>query len=99
LTEQDCALWAIQDVTVRRRTEAELAAAIEAVMRDTSWFSRTILEKLAKLRRPDDVILPHSPSEQAARHMARVAAMRSSADLAEGRAAFREKRKPRFEGR
>jgi PAS domain S-box-containing protein len=45
-----CALWAVQDVTERRRTEAELAAAIEAVMRDTSWFSRTVLEKLAKLR-------------------------------------------------
>jgi PAS domain S-box-containing protein len=55
IQEQDCALWAIQDVTERRRTEAELAAAIEAVMRDTSWFSRTVLEKLAKLRRPDDV--------------------------------------------
>ena len=48
-----CALWAMQDVTERRRTEAQLAAAIEAVMRDTSWFSRTVLEKLAKLRRPD----------------------------------------------
>jgi PAS domain S-box-containing protein len=48
-----CALWAMQDVTDRRRTEAELAAAIEAVMRDTSWFSRTVLEKLAKLRRPN----------------------------------------------
>lgn len=48
-----CALWAMQDITERRRTEAELATAIEAVMRDTSWFSRTVLEKLAKLRRPD----------------------------------------------
>ena len=48
-----CALWAMRDVTERRRTEADLAAAIEAVMRDTSWFSRTVLEKLAKLRRPD----------------------------------------------
>ncbi len=48
-----CALWAMRDVTERRRTEADLAAAIDAVMRDTSWFSRTVLEKLAKLRRPD----------------------------------------------
>lgn len=47
-----CALWAMQDVTERRRTEEELAAAIDAVMRDTSWFSRTVLEKLAELRRP-----------------------------------------------
>jgi DNA-binding NarL/FixJ family response regulator len=52
---QDCALWVMQDVTERRRTEAELAAAIEAVMRDTSWFSRTVLEKLAKLRRTDGI--------------------------------------------
>jgi PAS domain S-box-containing protein len=48
-----CALWAMRDVTERRRTEADLAAAIDAVMRETSWFSRTVLEKLAKLRRPD----------------------------------------------
>jgi PAS domain S-box-containing protein len=48
-----CALWTMQDVTERRRTEAELAAAIDTVMRDTSWFSRTVLEKLARLRRPD----------------------------------------------
>lgn len=48
-----CALWTMQDVTERRRTEAELAAAIDTVMRDTSWFSRTVLEKLAKLRRSD----------------------------------------------
>lgn len=46
-----CALLAILDVTERRRTEAELAEALEAVMRDTSWFSRTVLEKLARLRR------------------------------------------------
>lgn len=49
---RSCALWAMQDVTERRRTEADLAVAIEAVMRDTSWFSRTVLEKLAKLRQP-----------------------------------------------
>jgi PAS domain S-box-containing protein len=47
-----CALWAMQDVTERRRTEEDLAGAIDAVMRETSWFSRTVLEKLAQLRRP-----------------------------------------------
>ncbi|MBD0273203.1 MAG: PAS domain S-box protein [Acetobacteraceae bacterium] len=52
--DRPCALWAMQDVTERRRTEAELAAAIDAVMRETSWFSRTVLEKLAQLRRPAD---------------------------------------------
>ena len=49
---QDCLLTVIQDITERRRSEVELIAAIEAVMQDTSWFSRTVIEKLAELRRP-----------------------------------------------
>ncbi|MGH7078745.1 MAG: PAS domain S-box protein [Acetobacteraceae bacterium] len=47
-----CVLSAIQDITDRKRSEAELIAAIEAVMRDGSWFSRTVIEKLAELRQP-----------------------------------------------
>lgn len=50
--DRACALWSMQDITERRRTEEDLAAAIDAVMRETSWFSRTVLEKLAQLRRP-----------------------------------------------
>ncbi|MBK1659647.1 helix-turn-helix transcriptional regulator [Paracraurococcus ruber] len=46
------ALLAIRDVTEQRRTEADIVAALEAVMRDTSWFSHTVLEALARLRRP-----------------------------------------------
>jgi PAS domain S-box-containing protein len=53
IDKRPCALWAMQDVTQRRRTEADLAAAIDTVMRDTSWFSRTVLEKLARLRSPE----------------------------------------------
>jgi PAS domain S-box-containing protein len=45
------ALLAILDVTEQRRTEAEVVAALEGMMRDTSWFSRTVLEVLARLRR------------------------------------------------
>ncbi len=45
-------LVAMQDVTDRRRSEAELFEAIEAVMRDTSWFSRTVTERLMQLRQP-----------------------------------------------
>lgn len=45
-------LCVVQDVTERRRSEAELVAAIEAVMRDASWFSRTVMEKLAQTRHP-----------------------------------------------
>jgi len=45
-----CILWVVQDITQRKRTEAELMQAIEAVMQDASWFSRTVVEKLAQLR-------------------------------------------------
>ena len=45
-------LWLYQDVTERRRSEQELANAIDAVMKDTTWLSRSILDKLATLRRP-----------------------------------------------
>jgi len=44
----------VQDVTQRKRNETELISAIDAVMQDTSWFSRTIIEKLAYLRRSGD---------------------------------------------
>jgi PAS domain S-box-containing protein len=47
-----CILWLYQDVTERRRSEQELASAIDAVMKDTNWLSRSILDKLAMLRRP-----------------------------------------------
>lgn len=48
-----CVLWVYQDVTERRRSEAELADAIDEVMKDASWLSRAILDKLATLRRPE----------------------------------------------
>ncbi len=47
-----CLLWAFQDITERKATEVELVEAIEAVMKDTSWFSRSIMDKLARLRAP-----------------------------------------------
>jgi len=49
---QQRVLLAIQDITERKRSETELLTAIEAVMQDTSWFSRSIIEKLAQLREP-----------------------------------------------
>jgi PAS domain S-box-containing protein len=48
--DQACILAAFQDITERKRSEAELVAAIEAAMSDTSWFSRGVIEKLAALR-------------------------------------------------
>ncbi|MDP9731435.1 UNVERIFIED_ORG: PAS domain S-box-containing protein [Rhizobium sp. SORGH_AS260] len=50
INDQLCVIWAIQDVTERRRSENELIEAIESVMADTSWFSRTVVERLAGLR-------------------------------------------------
>ena len=45
-------LLVLQDITERKHTERELFGAIEAVMADTSWFSRGLIDKLANLRRP-----------------------------------------------
>jgi PAS domain S-box-containing protein len=49
---QACVLSVLQDITERKRSEVELMAAIEAVRPDTSWFSSTVIEKMAALRRP-----------------------------------------------
>jgi PAS domain S-box-containing protein len=45
-------LWLYQDITARRHSELELIEAIETVMKDTSWFSRSVIEQLANLRSP-----------------------------------------------
>lgn len=50
INDEPCVLWVMQDVTDRKRSEEELIAAIESVMTDTSWFSRTVVERLADLR-------------------------------------------------
>lgn len=50
--DQHCVLLVLQDITARKRSEVELIAAIETVMQDTSWFSRTVIEKLAQIRQP-----------------------------------------------
>ncbi|SMF99648.1 Sensory box transcriptional regulator, LuxR family [Burkholderia singularis] len=48
---QDCMLIALLDITERKRTEMELVHAIETAMQDATWFSRTLIEKLANVRR------------------------------------------------
>ncbi|MDT0634695.1 helix-turn-helix transcriptional regulator [Spectribacter hydrogenoxidans] len=50
IDDRPCVLGAFQDITDRKRSQEELAAAIEAVMADTSWFSRSLIEKLADVR-------------------------------------------------
>jgi PAS domain S-box-containing protein len=52
INDQTCVLIVLQDITERKRSETDLIEAIETVMRDTSWFSRTVIEKLASLRQP-----------------------------------------------
>ena len=52
LANAECVLWVFQDITARKHSELELVDAIEAVMKDTSWFSRSIMDKLANLRAP-----------------------------------------------
>lgn len=52
IDSQRCILVAFQDVTERKRSEDELMIAIESVMKDATWFSRAVIEKLAQLRQP-----------------------------------------------
>lgn len=53
IQDEACILCVVQDITEHKRSEMDLIAAIEAVMKDTSWFSRTVMEKLAQIRHPD----------------------------------------------
>ena len=50
IRDDRCVLWLYQDVTARRHSELELVQAIETVMKDASWFSRSVMDKLASLR-------------------------------------------------
>ncbi|SOE48900.1 PAS domain S-box protein [Orrella dioscoreae] len=59
-----CVLTVYQDISERKRSEADLYAAIQTVMQDTSWFSRTVIEKLAQLR------MPHTEARQAGGELA-----------------------------
>lgn len=63
LGDATCILWVIQDIHERRHSELELITAIEAVMKDTNWFSRTVVEKLANLRSPHPHAAPVEVSE------------------------------------
>ncbi|MBV9827771.1 MAG: enoyl-CoA hydratase/isomerase family protein, partial [Alphaproteobacteria bacterium] len=55
---------------------------------------------LAAMKRfVNDHVLPKGPAELAARFGAELAAVRNSADAAEGVQAFKERRRPRYQGR
>ena len=53
IREQPCILLAAQNISERNRTHVEVAGAIEAVMKDTTWFANAVLEKLARSRTPE----------------------------------------------
>lgn len=53
-----CYLLVLMDITERKHTELELVAAIEEVMKDASWFSRTLIEKLANVKKINSPQLP-----------------------------------------
>ncbi|PLZ02703.1 hypothetical protein CY652_09210 [Burkholderia sp. WAC0059] len=57
---QRCMLAIFQDISERKRSETELMQAIESVMKDTSWFSQAVIEKLAQLRQPRRIAYPES---------------------------------------
>jgi DNA-binding NarL/FixJ family response regulator len=40
----------MMNITERKRSELELVSAIEEVMKDASWFSQTLIEKLANAK-------------------------------------------------
>ena len=48
---EHCILTVMLDITERKRTETELLAAIDSVLRDTSWFGQKVVEKLASVTR------------------------------------------------
>jgi DNA-binding NarL/FixJ family response regulator len=64
INDEPCVLWVIQDITERKRSEDELIVAIESVMADTSWFSRTVVEKLAGLRHASRQSRPSADLEE-----------------------------------
>lgn len=62
IDDHDRVLLTLVDITQRKRTEAELFAAIDTVMQDASWFTRTLVEKLASVRHTNSATPVTAPS-------------------------------------
>jgi PAS domain S-box-containing protein len=65
--DEACVLIVMQDITARKQSQQDLMAAIEAVMKDTSWFAQKIVEKLANLAQSQDGDPPLESPELTAR--------------------------------
>ena len=50
-------------ITQHRRTEEELMQATQAVMQDTTWFSRSVIERLAAIKRGGSASDPNKVEE------------------------------------
>jgi len=74
--------------------EIEEAAAMAEKIVDLAPLALAAMKRFV-----NDGVLPKGPAELAARYGAELAAVRNSADAAEGVLAFRERRKPRYQGR
>ena len=57
------------DITKRKQSERDLAQAINTVMQDTAWFSRSVVEKLAQLQsgEPDPISVTELTKRESAR--------------------------------
>lgn len=60
LQDVSCYLLVLMDISERKRSELELVSAIEEVMQDASWFTRTLIEKLANVKKIKTPQLPGS---------------------------------------
>lgn len=52
---QRCMLRMFNDVTEQHRSQEQLLAAIREVMADAEWFSRSVVQRLAEMRRGEPV--------------------------------------------
>lgn len=60
IQDTPCYLLVLMDISERKRSELELIAAIEEVMQDASWFARSLIEKLANVKKGKTPQLPGS---------------------------------------
>ena len=79
---------------VNNNSEIEEAVALAMKIVDLAPLALATMKRFV-----NDHVLPKGPAELAASFSADLAAVRSSADAAEGIRAFQERRKPRYQGR
>ena len=87
IDSETCVLTVLQDISERRRSEADLAEAIEEAMRDGAWLSRRVMDKLAAKRAAAGGPEPASAADLTAREREVLTLMcqgRTDPQIAEG---------------